>query len=83
MNVKMAAIICVVAVAAVSLALFFSVFNKPVTPPEVTSAEESILSDQINALTDEQLEAISTDISDFSTATEDSIASDNSIFMYS
>jgi biopolymer transport protein ExbD len=44
--------------------------------------DESILYDQINSLTDEQLAAISTEVTGYSTSTQDGMANDISLFMY-
>jgi hypothetical protein len=52
------------------------------TAPTLSAEEELILSNQINTLTEEQLAAISTDMSGFSTAVENSISDESSIFMY-
>jgi hypothetical protein len=52
------------------------------TTPSTATGEESILSDQINSLTDQQLAAISIDMKDFSTSTQNDIATDSSIFLY-
>jgi len=95
MDTKMVAIIGIIAIAA--LALGFMVWPKgPVTPsvtttrpptttlpPDaVTPEEESLLIDQINSLTQEELDAISTDMTDFSDMTEDEIAEYDSMFLY-
>ena len=82
MNKKIIAIFALAVLAVVGIFFFM---RRPATitgPPTVTTAEETILSDQINSLTDEQLAAISTDLTDFSTTTQSDIAGDYSQFMY-
>lgn len=85
-NAKIISIVAILVV--IALGLFFTLIGKTkvsppvVTPPTVTTEEETILANQINSLTEEQLAAISTDLTDFSTATQNDIASDSSIFMY-
>jgi hypothetical protein len=94
MNTTMIAII-VVLVIAVGLVFILKKPTELITPPTTTipttapttipptiTEDELILSDQINALTDEQLAAVSIDLTDFSTTTQNDIASDNSLFMY-
>ena len=83
MNKKIVSIVTI-AVVVIALGLFFGLRGKPttVTPPPVTSEEETILSNQINSLTDEKLAAISTETSDFSTSSDSDISQDMSLFMY-
>jgi len=85
MNTKTISIVAIVVV--IALGVFFAVRAKtkitpPVIPPTVTPEEETILANQINSLTEEQLASISTDLTDFSTTTQDDIASNTGMFMY-
>jgi len=84
-NTKTISIVAILVV--VALGVFFAVRAKskvtpPVVTPTVTTEEETILANQINSLTEEQLAAISTDLTDFSTTTQNDIASNTGMFMY-
>jgi len=78
-NAKTISIVAILVV--VALGVFFAVRTKNI-PPTVTTEEEAILADQINSLTEDQLAAISTDLTDFSTTTQNDIASNTGMFMY-
>ena len=95
MKVSTVGIIIVLAIVALALVFIKNMPTKvippsttlPTTKPSTTipitvTGEENILSDQINSLTEEQLAAISIDMTDFSTTTQNDIATDNSLFMY-
>jgi uncharacterized protein YxeA len=51
-------------------------------PETVTSEEVSILDDQVPSITEEQLNAITTEDPTFISNAEDSIAADTSLFYY-
>lgn len=83
--------IVIVAIAIIVVALAFLVFRQKTTITQVptgtagiavTSEEASILDDQIQSITEEQLNAISIEDPTFLTDSQDSIASDTSIFYY-
>ena len=82
-NAKTISIVALLVV--VALGLFFALrgrITQPTVPPTVTTEEEMILASQISSLTEEQLATISTDLTDFSTTTQDDIASNTGMFMY-
>ena len=80
MNAKAISIVAMLVI--IALAVTFSLRNKPKAVPTITPDEETILASQIDSLTEEQLAAISTDLTDFSTTTQNDIASSSSMFMY-
>lgn len=85
MNMKIVAI-AILAVVALVLVLGVGRLAKPAAtttaPSEAAPEESAILSVQENALLNEQMSAVSNDASDFSSAAQDSMASDSSQFLY-
>lgn len=75
-------VVGIIALLIVVAALAFTMKDKITLPGSTTTSDETILSDQINSLTDEQLNSISTDLTDYSTAAENDIAGDLGLFMY-
>jgi len=78
MNIKL---ILAIAVILIIIALAFLTF-KPTLPVTVTIEEASIIDDQTLTVTEEQLNAVSAEDPTFLTSSEDSIATDTSLFYY-
>ena len=83
----MKAIIAIVVIAIVGIAAWLLISGTLVQlpsggPSTGVTADESILYDELNSLTDQQLAEISTDLTDYSTSTQDDIAGDTSLFVY-
>ena len=79
---KMTIVSVVAILVIIALVVTFSLRNRLRPVPSVTPDEAAILESQINTLTEEQLAAISTDLTDYSTTVEDEIASNTGMFMY-